>query len=141
MSRTRDCTNDPTIAAASGQKSIWIAGLLVAVLLLSSVLLVRWLQAQTYSSTSFRASWRGDSLAIHSGRGPALLTHIVGVSEGAPVAAQLPTPVLMLDSAGTTVDARTLSSLQWRNDGGSPQKAPPVGSAVRVLFVPLVSSR
>jgi hypothetical protein len=58
-----------------------------------------------------------------------------------PVATRLPTTLFILDSEPVRVDPALWKTLEWRDDAGSLQPAPPVGTPVRGLYTRLEWSR
>jgi hypothetical protein len=81
------------------------------------------------------SSWDGDTVRISTMTGYVAVTHLVGTSEGTPVAARLPAPEFILDSESVRIPYARLRAMEWFDEGHTRRAAPPANSPIRALYV------
>ena len=90
---------------------------------------------------SLRATWHGNTLHVHSVKdGPFVVTHLVKLRSphGEYAAAQLPSPITIIDSRGHYFSKAEIDSLEWIGISGEEQVPPAVGAKVETFyFIPL----
>ena len=132
-------STDQRLAQLLFWNRVWLTLLILLLLAWAGNAYFRSLMHQTFG---LKATWSDKELLISSINGRKLITHLVGTSRrGTYVGARLPTPLFILDSEPIRIGQSLYEKLEWRNEGGAIDEAPPIGSEVSALYVQLERSQ